>query len=329
MIEFYNKIIEMNTNKIVVLDGFTANPGDVSWHPLAQFGELKVYDRTEPAEVVARCGDASIILTNKVIIGAAEMSMLPSVRYIGVLATGYNNIDVAYARERGITVTNVPAYSTEAVAQHVFALILALFNRVEAHNKDVINGGWQHAKDWHYTLMPIRDLAGKALGIYGLGAIGSAVARIGLAFNMRILATRRHIEKEVGEGILLVDYPTLLAESDILSLHAPLTEENRHFISKETLAMMKAGSVLINTGRGGLVDEFALASALKSGKLSGAAVDVLNEEPPRDGSPLIGCRNCLITPHIAWASVLSRERLIKIAAENIEAYLQDKPENII
>lgn len=319
----------MKNPVIVVLDGFTANPGDLSWESLEKLGSLQVYDRTPPELVVERGREATFILTNKVVLGEAEIAALPKVKYIGVLATGYNNVAVDFAKRRGITVCNVPAYSTEAVAQHVFALILALLNRVEKHNNDVCAGGWQQATDWHYTLLPIRDLAGMTIGIYGLGAIGKAVARLSLAFGMRVIASRQNPKKGGMEGVAVVDTETLLAESDILTLHAPLTAENHGFINKHTLRRMKAGSLLINTGRGGLIHEADLAQALTEGVLSGAGLDVLDAEPPRNGSPLIGIPTCLITPHIAWASVASRRRLIATATENIRSFLNGVPINTI
>jgi glycerate dehydrogenase len=312
----------MKDSHIVILDAYTTNPGDLSWEPLEEYGRLSVYDRTPPELVTQWAKSAHIVLTNKVVLGRKEMEQLPDLRYIGILATGYNNVDIQAAREKNISVCNVAGYSTQAVAQQVFALLLALLNRVETHDQHVREGGWQNSPDWHYTLLPIEDLAGKTLGIYGLGSIGKAVARAALAFDMQVIATRRDPAKGAPQGVRLVDEETLLRESDILSLHAPLSEENAGFIRKETIEKMKPGAILINTGRGGLVREAELAEALNRGRLAGAGLDVLVEEPPRSGSPLIGAKNCLITPHLAWGSVASRKRLIKETAKNIQSFLE-------
>jgi glycerate dehydrogenase len=312
----------MKDNHIVILDAYTTNPGDLSWSPLQTFGEVKVYDRTAPEQLIDRGRGANIVLTNKVVLGREEMDQLPDLQYIGILATGYNNVDIQAAREKNISVCNVAGYSTQAVAQQVFALLLALLNRVEIHDQHVREGGWQNSPDWHYTLLPIEDLAGKTLGIYGLGTIGKAVARAAVAFDMQVIATRRDPAKGAPQGVRLVDEETLLTESDILSLHAPLSKENTGFIRQATIEKMKPGAILINTGRGGLVREEDLAKALNDGRLAGAGLDVLVEEPPRSGSPLIGAKNCLITPHLAWGSVASRKRLIEETARNIKSFLE-------
>jgi glycerate dehydrogenase len=300
----------MKDNHIVILDAYTTNPGDLSWSPLQTFGEVKVYDRTAPEQLIDRGRGANIVLTNKVVLGREEMDQLPDLQYIGILATGYNNVDIQAAREKNISVCNVAGYSTQAVAQQVFALLLALLNRVEIHDQHVREGGWQNSPDWHYTLLPIEDLAGKTLGIYGLGTIGKAVARAAVAFDMQVIATRRDPAKGAPQGVRLVDEETLLTESDILSLHAPLSKENTGFIRQATIEKMKPGAILINTGRGGLVREEDLAKALNDGRLAGAGLDVLVEEPPRSGSPRLGATNCLITPNVAWVCVASGKRLI-------------------
>lgn len=314
---------------IVVLDGFTANPGDLSWQPLEALGHLTVFDRTPPALVVERAGNADIVLTNKTVLDAATLALLPRLRYIGVLATGYNVVDVVAAQQRGIAICNVRGYAANAVAQHVFALVLALTNRIAEHNQHTAAGGWSASADWSYTLAPIWELAGKTMGIYGFGQIGQRVADIALAFGMRVVANHKHPERDRRAGVKFVSFDELLAQSDILSLHAPLSAENQGIINLGSLAKMKPSALLINTGRGGLVAEEDLKKALGKGLIAGAGLDVLSQEPPPRENPLLGIPNCLVTPHIAWATREARQQLIEESAENIKAFLAGKPRNLV
>ena len=316
---------------IVVLDGYAANPGDLSWDGLREFGELTVYDRSAPEEVLARTRGAQIIITNKVLITAELMEQLPELRYIGVLATGYNVVDIPAAHKRGIAVTNIPAYSTMSVAQMVMAHLLNITNRVDLHSQAVTEGKWQTCKDFTFTLTPQIELYGKTFGIIGLGNTGTATAKIARSFGMRILAYSSKNASVLSElGIEKAEsYEQLFREADVLSLHCPLAEETKHLVNAERLKLMKPTAILINTGRGPLVDEGALADALNEGRIIGAGVDVLQEEPPRKGSPLIGARNCFITPHIAWATQAARARLMDIAVANVKAFIEGKPQNVV
>ncbi len=320
--------MELLTSKplIVVLDGYTLNPGDLQWDALEALGEVRRYDFTADRDVVARSAAADILIVNKTAVNAELMAQLPKLRCISVTATGYNNIDTAAARLRGITVCNVSGYSSEAVAQHVFAMILALTNRVYEHNSSVQQGDWSRCRDFSYTLSPIRELAGKTLGIYGYGRIGRAVARIGAAFGMMIIATNR---SPITEDIEQVSLSELFSRSDFLSLHAPLTPENQGIVSWSFLRQMKSGAVLINTSRGGLINEQDLQRALHAGRPAAAALDVLSQEPPPDNHPLAGMHNCLITPHNAWASVEARRRLMEGTVENVRAFLAGAPRNVV
>lgn len=315
--------------KIVVLDGFTSMPGDISWDPeWFRLGELVVYDRSEPEEVVPRCLDAEIVIINKVVISRTVMEQLPKLRYIGILATGYNVVDIEAADELGIVVTNIPAYSTMSVAQMVFSHLLNICYHVDTHARSVRNGEWNKAADFSYRLTPMFELDGKTMGIVGLGNIGMRVATIARTFGMKVIALTSKCQSELPEWIRKVDEPDdIFKESDVLTLHCPLTASNADFVCERTLALMKPTAVLINTGRGGLVDEQALASALKEGRLTAAALDVLREEPPRNGSPLIGLDNCYITPHIAWATFESRQRLAAIALDNVRAFVEGHRQN--
>lgn len=315
--------------KIVVLDGFAANPGDLSWNELQALGECVVYDRTAPEEVLTRSEGATALLTNKVLIGEAEMAQLPQLRYIGVLATGYNVVDVEAARRRGIVVTNIPAYSTMSVAQMVFAHLLHITHGVARHADAVRGGAWQTAPDFSFSLQPLIELDGRTMGIVGLGNTGQAVARIAQSFGMQVLALSSKGDQQLASmGIRrAADLHQLCAESDVLSLHCPLTADTRHLINRESLSWMRPSAILINTGRGPLVDEQALADALAGGRLYAAGIDVLTQEPPRDGSPLIGLSNCHITPHIAWATQAARERLMRITVDNLRAFQQGKVQN--
>ena len=317
--------------KIVELDGYAANPGDLSWDGLRELGELTVYDRTAPEDVLERAKGAQVILTNKVVITEELMDKLPDLRYIGVLATGYNVVDIPAARKHGIIVTNIPAYSTMSVAQMVIAHLLNITNQVALHSDAVKQGEWQRNKDFSFSLTPLIELDGKTLGIVGLGNTGTATARIAQSLGMRILAYSSKSADALKEmGIEKADsYEQLFREADVLSLHCPLTEETHHLVNAECLKLMKPTAILINTGRGPLVDEAALADALNEGRIMAAGVDVLQEEPPRNGSPLINARNCYITPHIAWATKAARERLLNIAVANVKAFMEGKPQNAV
>ena len=317
--------------KIVILDGHTANPGDLSWDGLREYGELKVYDRTTPAELLSRAEGAEVLLTNKVIIDAKTMAALPCLRYIGVLATGYNVVDIAEAHRRGIVVTNIPAYSTMSVAQMVMAHLLNITNQVALHAESVRRGEWQECPDFSFTKSPLIELDGLTLGIVGLGNTGSATARMAQAMGMQVMAVSSKTEEMLRPlGIRKASgYEQLFSEADVVSLHCPLTDETRHLVNRERLALMKPTAILINTGRGPLLDEQAVADALTEGRLYAVGVDVLTEEPPRKGSPLITAPRCYITPHIAWASAAARRRLVSIATSNVAAFLSGEPQNSI
>ena len=316
--------------KIVILDGRALNPGDLSYDCLRQFGELTVYDRTDSeAEAIARIGDSEIVLINKVPITETLLAACPSIRLICVQATGYNVVDCAACAKRGIPVTNVPTYGTAAVAQFTLALMLELCHRIELHNQDVHAGGWTNADCFCYWLTPQMELAGKTLGIIGFGSIGKAVGRLARAFGMNVIVYNRS-QSEDGRKIgTYVDLDTLFAQADFVSLHCPLFPETEKIINAASIAKMKDGAMLINTARGALVDEAALADALNSGKLRGAALDVVSLEPIDGENPLLSCKNCIITPHIAWAPLESRQRLLDTVVENIRAFLNGKPQNVV
>lgn len=313
---------------IVYLDGYTLNPGDLDWAPLQQQGNFTVYDRTPAELVVKRAADADIILTNKVFISADIMAQLPKLKYVGVTATGYNNVDIIAARARNVTVTNVRGYSTPSVAQHTFSLLLALTTRPELHSQSVHQGDWVRADDWCYWKTPLVELSGKTMGLIGLGDIGTQVAAVAQAFGMRVIAHRKS-NTPAGAGIELVDLETLFRQSDVVSLHCPLTSDTEGIINEESIALMKPTTYLINTGRGALINEKALAEALNEGKLAGAGVDVLSTEPPKADNPLLTASNCIITPHIAWALFESRVRLLNLVAGNIAAYKAGSPTNVV
>lgn len=312
---------------IVVLDGHTANPGDLSWAVLSELGHLTVHDRTPNGLIVERALDADIVLTNKAVLDEKTLAQLPRLRFISVLATGYNVVDVAAAQRLGITVSNVRGYAADSVAQHVFSLVLAMSNRAFEHSQDAKNGGWASSPDWSYTLAPIWGLAAKTMGIYGFGQIGQRVADIALAFGMEVIAHHKHPERDKRHGVRFVSLADLLVQSDILTLHAPLTPDNQGLINKHSLAQMKPTALLINTGRGGLVVEEDLKAALENGTIAGAGLDVLSEEPPAGGNPLLAAKNCIVTPHIAWASREARKRLIAETVENVRAFLAGKLRN--
>ncbi|MGA9119273.1 MAG: D-2-hydroxyacid dehydrogenase [Bacteroidota bacterium] len=315
---------------IVVLDGYTLNPGDLDWSPLTRLGECTIFERSAISEVVGRCTGAEIVLTNKTVLDRQTIGQLKELRYIGVLATGYNVVDVAAASERGIVVTNVPAYGTESVAQMAFGHILNLVSSVGHHAQSVREGGWSSSPDWSYRETLLIELAGLTIGIVGFGRIGQAVGRIAGAFGMKVLAneTNGDIIKAHPDTVF-VPVPDLLRDSDIVTLHCPLTDASRHLINRENLRRMKPGAFLINTSRGGLIDGAALADALNEGVIGGAGLDVLPVEPPPSTDPLLHARNCFITPHIAWATLASRKRLLDAAAANVEAFLAGRRVNVV
>ena len=315
--------------KIVILDGYAANPGDLSWNALQDVGELTVYDRTMPEDTVVRATGAEIILTNKVVLGRKEIEQLPQLRYIGVLATGYNVVDTQAAHERGIVVTNVPAYSTESVAQMVFAHLLTVTNRTEHYALLNRQGRWSENPDFCYWDTSLMELSGKTFGIVGLGNIGHSVAQIALAFGMRVIALTSKSADALPPGIRKVDLQELFTTSDVLSLHCPLTDNNRHFINAQTLAVMKPTAIVINTGRGPLVNDADVAEALAAGRLAAYCADVLTEEPPKADNPLLCQPNAFITPHIAWATKEARLRLLSTAIENVRAFVGDCPQNVV
>lgn len=315
--------------KIVILDGYTANPGDLTWKELEEMGELTVYDRTSPSETVARAAEADIVLTNKVIIGKTEMEQLPNLKYIGVLATGYNVVDIEAAHERGIIVTNVPAYSTESVAQMVFAHLLTVTNRTEHYAIQNRNGKWSSNPDFSYQDTKVMELAGKTFGIVGLGNIGRRVAQIALAFGMKVKAFTSKPAETLPEGIAKADMKELFSTSDVISLHCPLTADTRYLINTESLGWMKNSAIVINTGRGPLVDDQAVADALADGKIAAYCADVLTEEPPKADNPLLAQENAYTTPHIAWATYEARIRLIQVASNNVRAFINGTPQNVV
>ncbi len=316
--------------KIVVLDGYTENPGDLSWDGLEKLGDLTVYERTPKELTVKRIGGAKIIYTNKTVIDEGVLDACPGIKFIGVLATGYNVVDVAAARKRGIPVANVPAYSTNAVGQFTIALLLELCHHVGAHSDSVMRGDWAKSPDYCYWNYPLIELAGKTLGIIGYGKIGQATAKIAQALGMRVLAYSHSRDPELESDTLrYADLDELLARSDVITLHCPLFSETEGIINKDTIAKMKDGVLIINDSRGPLIVEEDLRDALNSGKVAGAAVDVVSTEPIKPDNPLLSAKNIIITPHIAWAPKESRQRLMEIAVNNLKAFLAGKPVNIV
>ena len=325
--------------KIVILDGYTANPGDLGWEGLEMLGVVKAYDRTRPSETVARAADAEIVLTNKVVLGRAEIEQLPQLQYIGVLATGYNVVDLEAARERGIIVTNVPAYSTESEAQMVFAHLLTVTNRTEHYALQNRDGRWTESPDFCYWDTYLTELSGKRFGIVGLGNIGQRVATIANAFGMQVSAFTSKAASELPAYIEKKSLTEILAESDVVSLHCPLTPDTRHLVNAQSIRLMKPTAILINTGRGPLVDDQAVADALAEGRLAAFCADVLTEEPPKaertaegrlqNKNPLLAQPNAFITPHIAWATKEARGRLLQVATDNVRAFLNGKPVNVV
>ncbi|MCM1067349.1 MAG: D-2-hydroxyacid dehydrogenase [Muribaculaceae bacterium] len=316
--------------KTVCLDGFTVYPADdARWAAFADVCDFEIYDRTDAADIVARAAGADAILTNKVPISADTIAALPDLRYIGVLATGYNIVDVEAARRAGVVVTNIPSYSTMSVAQHVFALLFAITSRVESYAAANAAGRWSSQADFSYRLGEWSELAGKTFGIVGLGNIGGAVARIALALGMKVAVATSKSQSELPEGYTKMEIDELFAASDVLSLHCPLTPGTRGLADSRRLALMKPSAILINTSRGPVVDEQALAEALNSGRLHAAGLDVMCNEPPAADNPLLSARNCFITPHIAWASTEARERLFDIALENLRTFAAGAPLNVV
>lgn len=310
--------------KIVALDGYAANPGDLSWDELKSLGECVIYDRTAPEEVLERAAGAEVLLTNKVVITGEAMAALPQLKYIGVMATGYNIVDIDAARERGIIVTNIPSYSTDSVAQMVFAHILNIAQQVQHHSEAVHQGRWTSCKDFCFWDTPLIELRGKKIGIVGLGHTGYTTARIAIGFGMEVYAYTSKSSFQLPPEIKKMELDQLFSECDIISLHCILTEKTRELVNAAHLKLMKPSAILINTGRGQLVDEQALADALNSGRIYAAGVDVLSQEPPRADNPLLTARNCYITPHIAWASGAARERLMQILLDNLRGYIEGK-----
>ena len=315
--------------KIVVLDGYAANPGDLSWEGLEALGQCVVYPRTSANELLERAADAEILLTNKVIINKEAMEALPRLKYIGVLATGYNVVDVEAARERGIVVTNIPAYSTPSVAQMVFAHILNITQRVGHYADEARQGVWTSCQDFSYSNTPLWELQGKKIGIVGLGNTGYNTARIAIGFGMKVYAYTSKSRLQLPPEIRKVELDELFATCDIVSLHCPLTADTHYLVNESRLKLMKPTAILINTGRGPLVDEQALADALNNDTIYAAGVDVLSTEPPTADNPLLGAKNCFITPHIAWATKEARQRLLQIACDNVEQFIKNKPINVV
>ena len=313
--------------RITVLDGYTENPGDLSWDWLKKCGECTIYDRTPPELIAERCAECDIIITNKTPLRRDLLATLPDLKYVGLLSTGFNIVDWEYCKEKGIPVCNIPSYSTNAVAQLVFALILEHTNAVALHSQSVHNGEWSACKDFCYWKTPLSELVGKTIGIIGFGKIGKAVAKIATAFGMKVLASTNH--PAPFENVVFCDKDELLAKSDFVSLHCPLTPLTEGMVNADFLAKMKNSAILINTSRGQVVDEKALAYALENGIIAGAGLDVLETEPPKADCPLIGAKNCYITPHIAWAGFETRERLMGICRSNVEAFLNGNPVNLV
>lgn len=318
--------------KIVILDGYTLNPGDLSWEGLQKVGNVIIYDRTENEvdKILNAIDDAEIIFTNKTILNKEVLEKAPNIKYIGVLATGYNVVDIATAKELGITVTNVPGYSTNAVAQMTFALLLELTNQVGIHNNAVHAGEWSNSLDFCFSKTPLIELSNKTIGIIGFGQIGSATAKIAQAFGMKVLVnSNRSFPELETETLQFIDLDTLFAQSDVISLHCPLTEKTERIINKSSIERMKKGVMIINTARGALIVEEDLKNALNSGKVGGAAIDVASVEPMSKENPLFQAKNCVITPHIAWAPKEARKRLMKIATHNLKAFLNGDPMNVV
>jgi glycerate dehydrogenase len=319
----------MSKPKIVITDGHPLNPNDSTWAAFQKIADTTVYAHTSPEQLVPRAQEADILIVNKTVVNAETIAALPKLKYIGVTATGYNIVDTEAAKSKGIIVSNAVGYSSQSVAQHTFALILELTNRVGAHSESVHQGAWGKQPHFCYTLSTITELSGKTLGLYGYGGIAKEIAKIAKAFGMKIIVNRRNTEGVTPKGTRYVSLENLFSESDILSLNAPLTIDNKGLINKENLTLMKPTALLINTARGGLVVENDLKEALENGIIAGAGLDVLQTEPPTEGNVLIGVKNCIITPHNAWASFESRQRLLNITLQNVKAFLKGTPQNVV
>lgn len=320
----------MKSNKeIVILDAFTLNPGDLSWSQLEQLGKCTIYDRTDEAQIVQRAQHAEIVLTNKTVLSRKTLSKLPLLEYIGVLATGYNVVDLQYTNQNDICVTNIPGYSGSSVPQTVFSLLLHLTNNVAGYSNSVKTGEWTKSLDFCYYTTSLTELSGKTMGIIGFGFIGRQTAKIAQSFGMKVIVHTRSAPENLSEDIAHVSLDELITQSDVISLHCPLTEDNYQFINKRQLQAMKQDCILINTSRGPLIDEHALADALRVGDIKAAALDVLSTEPPSPDNPLIGLENCIITPHVAWATKAARKRLLAICINNISHFLSGHPINTV
>lgn len=320
----------MITLKFVVLDSYALNPGDLSWEWLEKLGECEIYDRTPADKILERCMGADVVITNKTPITKETLSQLSNLKYIALESTGYNVVDCEYAKEMGVPVSNIPSYSTNAVAQLTFSLILEITNAVGIHSESVRNGDWANCPDFCYWKTPLAELCGKTLGIVGFGQIGQAVADIAEAFKMNIVAVSGHeTDQSHRKNFSWVDMDTLAKISDIISFHCPLTDKTTGLVNEEFISKCKDGAIIINTSRGPVVDDQALADALNNGKLRGAGLDVLTVEPPKADNPLLSAKNCFITPHIAWAGFETRERLMNILEENVKAYLNGNPQNVV
>jgi glycerate dehydrogenase len=315
--------------KIVILDGYTLNPGDLSWSGFEKLGDCTTHDRTPEEQVIERAESADIILTNKVLLSKEVIDQIPKLKYIGVLATGYNIVDVDAAGEKDIVVTNIPAYGTESVAQMVFALLLENTQNVGYHSNSVRGGGWSASEDWCYWDKPLIELNDLTFGIIGFGRIGRATGKLAHAFSMKVIANDTKMPKKLPEWVMIADQDTIFRESDVLSLHCPLTPDNKEFVNSKKINLMKKNAFLINTSRGALINENDLAEALNNGIIAGAGLDVLSKEPPDVNNPLLSAKNCIIAPHIAWATKSARQRLMNIAVENLEKFLSGCPQNVV
>lgn len=315
--------------KITVLDGYALNPGDLSWEGFEKLGDLTVYERTAQEDLIERAKDSEAIIVNKALLDSETLRKLPKLKYIGVTATGYNIIDIEAAKDLGIAVTNIPAYSTMSVAQHAFALLLSVTDHSEHYSVEVSKGRWNESRDFCFWDTPLIELAGKKFGIMGMGNIGTAVSKIALAFGMEVLAYTSKDASELPNGVTKVSIEQLMSDSDIISLHCPLTHDTKQIINKHTISRMKPGVILINTGRGLLVDEKDVAEGLKSGKIRAYCADVLSNEPPLSDNPLVGAPNAYITPHIAWATKEARTRLMDISVSNLRHFLEGVPTNVV